>query len=117
MIAALRKRKASIIKMAKHTDITKPIVLIIDDEYRSFRSLLRLISSDWFSVTWVPDEQQGLKTLKDQAEKVRNHYYRFEIVGDGRRGLFAAGQADCPSGGNIDHGTLGAIFVPGGYFL
>ena len=33
-------------------DIAKLIVLIIDDEYRSFRSLLRLISPDWFSVTW-----------------------------------------------------------------
>ena len=33
--------------------------------------MLRLISQDLFSSTWVSDEQQGLKALKDQGDKVR----------------------------------------------
>ena len=40
--------------MAKSMDISKPIVLIIDDEYRSFRSLLRLIAISIASTMFSP---------------------------------------------------------------
>ena len=58
-------------KKTKLADDGKPMVLIIDDQYLAFRSLTRSISSEAFTVAWVPDEHQGLKTLKDQAAKVQ----------------------------------------------
>ncbi|NLI80594.1 MAG: sigma-54-dependent Fis family transcriptional regulator [Deltaproteobacteria bacterium] len=47
----------------------KPEVLIVDDPYRSFQSLPRLISREAFSVNWVPDEHQGLELLRRNPEK------------------------------------------------
>ena len=58
-------------KKIKLADDRKPVVLIVDDQYLAFRSLPRLISPEVFRVVWVPDEHQGLKTLKDQAVAVR----------------------------------------------
>lgn len=57
--------------MAHSAPKIKPIILIVDDQYLALRSLPRLISSEVFSVVWVPDEDQGLKVLKERQAKVR----------------------------------------------
>ena len=102
--------------MAKRTDITKPIVLIIDDEYRSFRSLLRLISSDWFSVTWVPDEQQGLNTLKDQANKVRIIIIDLKSSGMGGGGFLQQARQIAPQAAVLITAPLGPFLYREGIF-
>ncbi len=102
--------------MAKSTDITKPIVLIIDDEYRSFRSLLRLISTDWFSVTWVPDEQQGLKTLIDQAEKVRIIIIDLKSSGMGGGGFLQQARQISPQAAILITAPLGPFLYQEGIF-
>jgi two-component system NtrC family response regulator len=102
--------------MAKSTDITKPIVLIIDDEYRSFRSLLRLISSDLFSVTWVPDEQQGLKTLKDQAGKVRIIIIDMKSSGMGGGGFLQQARQISPQAAILITAPLGPFLYQEGNF-
>ena len=102
--------------MTKRTDITKPIVLIIDDEYRSFRSLLRLISSDWFSVTWVPDEQQGLNTLKDQANKVRIIIIDLKSSGMGGGGFLQQARQIAPQAAVLITAPLGPFLYREGIF-
>jgi two-component system NtrC family response regulator len=102
--------------MTKSTDITKPIVLIIDDEYRSFRSLLRLISPDWFSVTWVPDEQQGLKTLKDQAGKVRIIIIDLKSSGMGGGGFLQQARQIAPQAAILITAPLGPFLYREGIF-
>ena len=102
--------------MAKSTDITKPIVLIIDDEYRSFRSLLRLISPDWFAVTWVPDEHQGLKTLKDQARKVRIIIIDLKSSGMGGGGFLQQARQISPQAAILITAPLGPFLYQEGIF-
>jgi two-component system NtrC family response regulator len=102
--------------MAKRTDITKPSVLIIDDEYRSFRSLLRLISPDWFSVTWVPDEQQGLQTLKDQAKKVRIIIIDLKSSGMGGGGFLQQARQIAPQAAILITAPLGPFLYREGIF-
>jgi two-component system NtrC family response regulator len=102
--------------MAKSTDITKPSVLIIDDEYRSFRSLLRLISPDWFSVTWVADEQQGLKTLKDQAGKVRIIIIDLKSSGMGGGGFLQQARQISPQAAILITAPLGLFLYQEGIF-
>ena len=102
--------------MAKRTDTTKPSVLIIDDEYRSFRSLLRLISSDWFSVTWVPDEQQGLNTLKDQANKVRIIIIDLKSSGMGGGGFLQQARQIAPQAAVLITAPLGPFLYREGIF-
>ena len=46
----------------------KPGVLIVDDHFRALKSLRRLISPVDFSPLWVPNEEEGLRVLKDQPE-------------------------------------------------
>ena len=102
--------------MAKRTKITKPIVLIIDDEYRSFRSLLRLISPDWFSVTWVPDEKQGLKVLKDQAGKVRIIIIDLKSSGMGGGGFLQQARQIAPQAAILITAPLGPFLYREGIF-
>ena len=102
--------------MAKHTDITKPTVLIIDDEYRSFRSLLRLISPDWFAVTYVPDEQQGLKTLRDQAGKVRIIIIDLKSSGMGGGGFLQQARQIAPQAAILITAPLGPFLYQEGIF-
>jgi two-component system response regulator AtoC len=102
--------------MTKRTDITKPIILIIDDEYRSFRSLLRLISPDWFSVTWVPDEKQGLKTLKDQAGKVRIIIIDLKSSGMGGGGFLQQARQIAPQAAILITAPLGPFLYREGIF-
>lgn len=54
--------------MTHHSQTRKPGVLIVDDHFRALKSLRRLISPVDFSPLWVPNEEEGLRVLKDQPE-------------------------------------------------
>ncbi len=54
---------------AKSLEFSRQEVLIVDDQYKSFQTLPRMISPEAFSVTWVTDEQQGLELLRQHPEK------------------------------------------------
>jgi len=102
--------------MAKSTDKTKPVVLIIDDQYRSFRPLLRLISSDMFSVIWVSDEQQGLKSLKNQGEKARIIIIDLKSSGMGGGGFLCQARKISPHVAILITAPLGPFLYQEGTF-
>jgi two-component system NtrC family response regulator len=55
--------------MAANPDSCKPLVLIVDDQYNTLRPLVHLIAQEEFSAVWAPDAVEGLKLLKEQAER------------------------------------------------
>ncbi len=102
--------------MAQSADETKPIVLIIDDEHRSFRSLLRLISPNIFSTILAPDEQQGLKRLKDQAEEVRIIIIDLKSTGMGGGGFLHQARQIAPHAAILITAPLGPFLYQEGIF-
>jgi DNA-binding response OmpR family regulator len=79
------------IKKTMETGNNKPVVLIVDDEYSVLRALARLISPQEFTAVWVPDEQQGLAALQDQAARIR-----IIIIDLKSSGMGAAGSCNTP---------------------
>ena len=49
----------------------KPMVLIVDDEYRALLSLSRLISPKEFHPAWAPNAHEGLRLLRKKSDCVR----------------------------------------------
>ena len=94
----------------------KPIILIVDDEYRSFRMLLRTISTDWFQVDWVPDEQQGLKKLADLAGKVQTIIIDLKSSGMGGGGFLQQARQISPQAAILITAPLGPILYREGSF-
>ena len=94
----------------------KPIILIIDDEYRSFRSLVQLISADWFSVVWVPDEQKGLKKLEDLAGKVQIIIIDLKSSGMGGGGFLQQARKISPQAAILITAPLGPFLYRKGSF-
>jgi DNA-binding NtrC family response regulator len=103
-------------KMAQNADKTKPIVLIVDDQYQTFRSLPRLISLDVFLAIWVPDEQQGLKALKDQGDKVRIVIIDLKSSGMGGGGFLHRARQIAPHAAVLITSPLGPFLYQGGTF-
>jgi two-component system, NtrC family, response regulator len=95
---------------------SKPVVLIIDDEYRSFGALLRLISADWFSVIWVPDEQQGLKKLEDLAGKIQIVIIDLKSSGMGGGGFLQQARQISPGSAVLITAPLGPFLYREGSF-
>ena len=102
--------------MAQSADETKPIVLIIDDEHRSFRSLLRLISPNIFSASLAPDEHQGLKTLQDQANQVRIIIIDLKSTGMGGGGFLQQARQIAPHAAILITAPLGPFLYQEGIF-
>jgi DNA-binding NtrC family response regulator len=94
----------------------KPIILLIDDEYRSFRPLRRLISADWFSVVWVPDAEQGLKTLQDLAGKVQIIIIDLKSSGMGGGGFLQQARQISPRAAILITAPLGPFLYREGCF-
>ena len=97
-------------------DSDKPVILIIDDEYRSFRSLLRLISADWFSVIWEPDEQRGLERLKDLARQVKIIIVDLKSSGMGGGGFLQQARQISPQAAILITAPLGPFLYRQGCF-
>jgi len=113
----LTKCFTSFIKnMAKDTHITKPIVLIVDDEYRTFQPLPRLISADAFSAIWVPDEQEGLRVLKDRQSEVLIIIIDLKSSGMGGGGFLYQARQIAPQAAILITAPLGPFLYQGGTF-
>ena len=93
--------------------MVKPAVLIVDDQHRSFRVLLRLISGDLFSPLWAADEQQGLKLLEANADRVRIILINQNSLRNGRRRVSTPGQEEGASHSDSDHRAPGNFPVSG----
>jgi two-component system response regulator AtoC len=102
--------------MVQNKGNTKPIVLIVDDQYQTFRSLPRLISSDVFLSIWVPDEQQGLKALKDQGDKVRIVIIDLKSSGMGGGGFLHRARQIAPHAAILITAPLGPFLYREGIF-
>ena len=94
----------------------KPIVLVVDDQYLAFRSLPRLISSEMFTVVWVPDEQQGLEKLKDHAGKVRIIIIDLKSSGMGGGGFLQQARQISPHTAILITAPLGPFLYQEGIF-
>ena len=102
--------------MTQDTDNKKPIILIVDDQYQTFRSLPRLISPDAFSAIWVPDEQEGLRKLKDQAENVRIIIIDLKSSGMGGGGFLHQARQIAPQASVLVTAPLGPFLYQKGAF-
>lgn len=103
-------------KKIKLADDHKPVVLIVDDQYLALRSLPRLISPEEFRVVWVPDEHQGLKTLKDQAAKVRIIIIDLKSSGMGGGGFLQQARQITPQAAILITAPLGPFLYQEGIF-
>lgn len=98
------------------TDNDKPIVLIVDDEYCVLRALVRLISPRHFTVLWVPDEQQALAALKDQATRIRIIIIDLKSSGMGAGGFLPHARHLAPQAAVLITGPLGPFLYQHGNF-
>lgn len=96
--------------------MAKPIVLIVDDEYRSFQSLPRLVSHDAFSAVWVPNEHEGLKVLREQPQKVSIVVIDLKSSGMGGGGFLHQARQIAPKAAIMVTGPLGPFLYQGGNF-
>jgi DNA-binding NtrC family response regulator len=94
----------------------RPLVLIVDDEYHSFRSLVRRISAQWFSVVCVPDERQGLKKLEELHGKVQIIIIDLKSSGMGVGGFLQQARQIAPQAALLITAPLGPILYQGGHF-
>ncbi len=103
-------------KKIKLANDHKPIVLIVDDQYLAFRSLPRLISSEVFTVVWVPGEQQGLEKLKDHAGKVQIIIIDLKSSGMGGGGFLQRARQISPQAAILITAPLGPFLYQEGIF-
>jgi DNA-binding NtrC family response regulator len=104
------------IKNTINTGDNKPVVLIVDDEYRVLRALARLISPQEFTAVWVPDEQQGLEILQDQPGRIRIVIIDLKSSGMGGGGFLQHTRHLAPHVAVLITGPLGPFLYHGGNF-
>jgi DNA-binding NtrC family response regulator len=102
--------------MGSNSNNSKPTVLIVDDQYRSFRSLPRFISSETFSPIWVPDEQHGLDLLKEQPDKKWIIIVDLKSSGMGGGGFLQQARQIVPRAAVLVTGPLGPFLYEDGSF-
>ena len=95
---------------------SNPLVLIVDDRYRTLRSLTRLISSEHFETLWVPDEQQGIDLLIEQPN--RNWIVIIDLNSStmGGGGFLHRVRRIAPGAAVLVAGPLGPFLYQGGSF-
>jgi DNA-binding NtrC family response regulator len=102
--------------MAAHAKIRKPVVLVVDDEYRTFRSLPGLISPEAYEVVWAPDAAGGLKTLGDRPDGVDIVIVDLKSSGIGGGGFLHRARQVAPKAAMLITGPLGHFLYQGGVF-
>jgi two-component system NtrC family response regulator len=98
------------------TGNNKPVVLIVDDEYRVLRALARLISPQEFTAVWVPDERRGLAALRDQPGNIRIIIIDLKSSGMGGGGFLQHARQLAPHAAVLITGPLGPFLYQGGHF-
>lgn len=66
----MQTERSTITAMANADPQEKPIVLIVDDEYKVFQALPRLISPKWFKTILANGERQGLEILRERRHGI-----------------------------------------------
>ncbi len=94
----------------------KPTVLVVDDRFRSFRSLSRLISGDVFDTVWAQDERRGLEYLKHRGYEVKIVIVDLKSTQMGGGGFFQHARNLAPSAAFLITGPLGPFLYQGGNF-
>ena len=102
--------------MEKASDMVKPAVLIVDDQHGSFRVLRRLISEDLVSPLWAADEQEGLKLLEANADKVRIIFMDQNSSEMGGGGFLHLARKKAPKAALLVTAPLGAFLYQDGEF-
>jgi DNA-binding NtrC family response regulator len=102
--------------MAAHTKTQKPVVLVVDDEYRTFQSLPGLISPEAYTVVWVPDALEGLKTLGARPEGIDIVIVDLKSSGMGGGGFLHQARQVAPDAAILITGPLGHFLYHGGLF-
>jgi DNA-binding NtrC family response regulator len=102
--------------MGTKVDRSKPVVLIVDDQYRTLHSLPRFISSDAFSPVWVPDEQHALNLLRKLSGKEWIIIIDLKSSGMGGGGFLHKARQIAPQAAILVTEPLGPFLYKGGSF-
>ncbi len=94
----------------------KPIVLIVDDEQRSFASLLTLISPESYKAVWASDERTGLQKLEAIGTQVRVVIVDLKSSGMGGGGFLQQARRIAPQAAFLITGPLGPFVYKQGVF-
>jgi two-component system NtrC family response regulator len=97
-------------------DDGKPVVLIVDDQYRVLRALSRMISPQEFTAVWAADEQQGLEVLKEQSQRIGIVIIDLKSSGMGGAGFLQHARRVAPHASVLITGPLGPSLFQGGNF-
>ena len=103
--------------MASSSNNSRPTVLLVDDQYRSFRGLVQFISTAAFATVWVPDEQQGLDLLKEQLDKDWIIIVDLKSSGMGGGGFLQRARQIAPRAAILVTGPLGPFLYHDGSFF
>lgn len=103
-------------RMCKALKVEKPLVLIVDDRYRTFQSLPRLVSSKDFEPLWVADEDQGLAVLNSHANTVSVIIIDINSAGMGGGGFFQQARRIAPHAAILIAGPMGSFLYQNGGF-
>ncbi|NTV43006.1 MAG: sigma-54-dependent Fis family transcriptional regulator [Syntrophobacteraceae bacterium] len=102
---------------AKSLEFSRQEVLIVDDQYKSFQTLPRMISPEAFSVTWVSDEQQGLELLRQHPEKSWIVIVDLKSSGMGGGGFLHQARQIAPRAAVVVTSPLGPFLYRDGSFF
>ena len=100
----------------EHSPTVKPMVLLVDDQHRSFRVLLRLISPATFSPLWASDEQQGLKKLEEHGSRIKVIVIDLKSSGMGGGGFLHQARRIVPHAAILITAPLGPFLYQNGSF-
>jgi DNA-binding NtrC family response regulator len=107
---------SSEVKMCQELKSKKPLVLLVDDRYRTFQSLPRLVSSNGFEPLWVADEDQGLAVLNCHANTLSIIIIDINSAGMGGGGFFQKARRIAPNAAILITGPMGAFLYQNGGF-
>ena len=103
-------------RMSKAMNGKKSMVLIVDDRYRTFQSLPRLVSSNDFEPLWVADEDQGLAVLNSHSNTITLIVIDINSAGIGGGGFFQKARRIAPNAAILIAGPMGSFLYQNGGF-
>lgn len=102
---------------SKNMKKSRAIVLIVDDQYKTFQSLPRLINSDVFSPLWVPDDHHGLEVLQEKPDKIMAIITDLKTSGMGGGGFLHRARQIAPGAAVLVTAPMGPFLYHEGNFF